>query len=99
MSAEYAFTDAPFWWAGTARNWARVWEDARLSETQEVPDAENELLVVVYELRNTTADVPGFRLEASMLLGDAERANSVHKVGMFALPAGTRLTAFGFQDK
>lgn len=74
--------DGQYWWLGKSNEWPLKQEKMNLKEVKELPDSNDAVVIVVYDIKSASGN-PTSRPEASAWLRDLARQNMLHQMSMY----------------
>jgi len=96
-AAADVLTIATFWWVGPPSQWGSIIRDANLTEISAIPDTDDVLIILAYDVPGTSGGPPTSRTELAMKLRDAARRGELRTVGIFTTSDQHSLNATGFR--
>lgn len=96
-SAGALLTRSTHWWSGGRDEWVTTERSLGLSPIEHLPETDNTLVMVTYEMSLTDGTPPTSRPEGADRLRAASKTNALRLVGSFVLDEPSRLSAAGFR--
>ncbi len=97
ITAGDLLAQATYWWVGSVTDWKETVKKANFLATNEIPNTDDVLLVIVYETTMIGAGTPSSRPEGSMHLREADRLGKLKKNNMFLINDQKSLNLAGFK--
>ena len=89
-------TRATSWWGGDAAAWKAFIHQEHLPILQDLPESDDDLVVIVYRVEGTNDAPMRNRFEATALLRVAQAGQTIFRSGFYYVPTTTKLTSCGF---
>jgi hypothetical protein len=89
-------TEGTHWWTGKSAEWNEVESSERMRKIDQIPAADDKLLVIAYEFQSTDRNSIDSRVEASDRLRQAMGEKSLETKGIYEPSSALVLEEFGF---
>jgi len=96
-SVDDMLTQATYWWTGSTGDWDSVAQNLEIKEITDIPEADGDLLVLVFAPTCDCARVPTTRVEAAMCLRDSVTSDAPYSVKVYTIGEDKKLTDSQFQ--